>query len=150
MGSFSASGTGGSVSYFIGLNGCTTEGPVCTIENAKGTVGEIDISASGKLTMNAGDNENITALVSSSNLATVFMSGAKCTLPEESTISGSLTLTILEALRDLKEHLAHLDGEGLFDGNEPAIIDGAAGAGTALLHLKEASGLSYAIHLTGL
>jgi hypothetical protein len=80
---------------------------------------------------------------------TIFMSGAFCSLPEESPIHGSLILKFLEPLEDLVAHLAHLQDHGLFFGAHEMTIDGPSELGV-LVHATNVSGLTYSVHLVEL
>ncbi len=126
----------------------------CTVKSPGAAAGEIKISGSGEAKM---EGEAVYFESSSTEFTTINIEGALCPLSESGgqKLNGSLKFTVDEALVDAATKLVLLDEKALFYGSEktiyhgelltPGVLDPAV-----LMHLKEASGSTWAIHLVGL
>lgn len=103
-----------SVSTSITLTGCKWAGnKFCTIND--GGVGLIKMSGSGEMTM-PGANEYL-KLYTSAAFTIIKTEGELCTIPEKEVLSGTLSLTLLEAANDTtKVKLGHLKNVSLMLG----------------------------------
>jgi hypothetical protein len=163
--SITSSGATATGSATVVFEGCTVlNNPKCTIlgeEGVPATEGKIIAGGKGELGMNGA--EEVLVKAKGEPFTTFYFMGAFCTLPEETEVKGLALLTLLEALKDLKTHLVHVDeghapGTGateLFYGNEPAEIHGALLAGgvhepAGEAHVTEKNGATWAIHLVEL
>lgn len=105
----------GSASFTF--TGCKWAGnKFCTIND--GGVGLIKLSGSGELTMPDGLNgKEYLKIYSSASFAKIKSEGEFCTIPEEETLSGTMSLTLLEGDNDTtKVKLGHLKSINLLLG----------------------------------
>jgi hypothetical protein len=129
------------------FTGCTVLSfPKCIVHSPGTPNGTILASGSGTATMSG---EETYFLSESEEFTEINFLATACFLSGLS-LRGSVLLTLLESGQAAATHLAHLDEEELFFGEEEVLIDGALGADTALSHVSEESGQTWSIGLAGL
>ena len=98
--------------------GCeVVENPFCTPEIATA-------SGEGEISMVGG---NDVAELESEEFTNIIMEGPFCTLPEESPLSGILSMTVSDPFEFAAVHVTHLDDVELFYGEEPMVLVGDNG-----------------------
>lgn len=107
----SESGTKVTGSASLTLKGCIWTGAekTCTIND--GGIGQIKYQANGELIMPDASTYTVTA--TSAEFGTVYTEGVFCTIPEEEVVSGTMSVSILNALDDAKVKLAHVKADNL-------------------------------------
>ena len=117
------------------FTGCTDKnfGEVCTVmgRNSKGEAdpnGTISAEGTGEGSMTG---EKVLVTAASSKFAKVEYLGAECPLVEvDGTVSGSITVEVLNPLEDLKLHAVDLVAQNLLFGKEKATLDAPTPAGS--------------------
>jgi hypothetical protein len=97
--------------------------------------------------------EIVTFNLSSSKFTEIKIEGEECAAAElDATVSGSLSMTCLEALKDLTIHLLHEDEVSLKYGTHAMKMEGAEGMSAVLGHARDSANpnATFAIHLVGL
>ena len=136
------------------LTSCVLVGAekTCTVKSPGAAAGELVLSFQGKLYMKG---ETTYSLISSEEFTTKVITGALCPLNEtEEVVAGSIILTLLDPLTDAATHLVELDDDELLFGQEKLLIHGELKGeeqeAAVLVHFKEVTAGTWAIHLVGL
>jgi hypothetical protein len=128
---------------------------VCKVKSSTTAAGEILAEGSGTVSMNGSETY---ALLSSTTFTTIEFEGAECPFIEtDGRVNGNVKLTFHNPQTSEATHLALLNDDGLFLGDEPATIHGEllpGGGGlrddAQLTHLQKVGGGSWALLLSGL
>ena len=145
----------------VTFKGCQDEGfgKTCTIHSAGQSSGTIVATGVGDIEMEAGGPAEtvwIKAAGSGGAFTEIIYEGAKCPLNEaEESVSGTLKITVLEALADKKLHEIHIQGEGLRLGTvkaETHMLDSVTKVSLPILlgSVTEVQGRTFAFHLVNL
>jgi hypothetical protein len=135
---YTLTGGGSNLHSILHHIGCVAGGyPGCTIFNRleEGTPveeGKITVEATGEL---ASLGKKHYGVAKSEHFGTIYLEGAKCSLPEENAISGSTAILLPKALEELvKQPFAYLTkaeekelGIALFCDELPAYVEGPEG-----------------------
>jgi len=124
---------------------CSVKGAeeFCTVSSPESESGDVLFEAEGVMTAKEG---TIYATLEDEDIATLIISGVFCPLPEEETLSGSMTLTMPNAEEETTTHSVEVDEAELFLGKNKAFLDGEeekeGGAFTGKVETEEKSPFS--------
>ena len=120
--------------------------PKCEVHGAGDPVGTISAEGSGLGTLAGTGVQALVSAPEGEPFTEIIIENELCAFNEtEAELTGGLTLLLLEASTNLKEHLAHFNDDNLFFGEQEAFIDGAGGTDTALFNVKEVAGGTWGI-----
>lgn len=134
--------------------GCTVIGKSnCKIHSPGVSIGTILAKVESTASRNGEETLFLPKATEGKPFAEIVAEDETCSLlggsEEPARVYGSVLLTLLNSSTTLTERLAHLDDEELsflyLEEEWGALIDGAGGTDTALAHMKEAAGSTWAI-----
>lgn len=122
----------------------------CTVHSPGQPDGTIVAEGSGTAGMNGA--EEVFSNLESAEFTEFYYEGEECPLAElDQTISGTVKVTLLEALKDLTTHLVHLDDVSLQWGELEAVLFGEEEGSAILGHVKDENPTAtWALHLVEL
>ncbi len=136
------------------FTGCDVEEfeEVCEVMSPGKPSGTIFASGTGegKMASKAKEAETF-AKLTNSNFSTILFEGEECPfIGLEEAVNGSVRLVVNTPETVSATHTATINEEGLFFGEEAALLDGPGAGNSALVHVTKEGGGSWAVQLTGL